>query len=249
MRVINRWIAALGVCLAGVGLAACGGGGSDSGLIIAQVPQAGKITKAALEHWMPVEATVVYQENPQTPVPKGVVPDPPKYTACITYTRAHPEQLVQTGPKPTALQLKQKCAKRNAEVKELALNTLIAWNWTIAYGVKLGVKVSDAEAKSWLKTVNGRTYPKPGEFANYLKYTGQTESDMLFRSKVQLFEIKLSKKRTELEKLPNGKSIAAKLQAGAPPGNTWKAMTTCHKGYIVSACSTYKGPNPPGVPN
>jgi len=256
MHTTHRLISALGaVALALVGLTACGG--SSTSEIVAQVPEVGAISKATLEHWMPVEAVVLYQEYPTKPVPMGVMPDPPNYTACIAYSKSTPQKLVESGPKPSAAQLKDKCAARYKELKELTLNTLIVWDWTIAVGKELGMNASDAEAKQRLEEVNKRYFPRGGaEYANYLKYTGQTGPDMLYRSRVQVFEAKLIQKRKEVEKLlPKGltaqerQSAIAKFGENLPPNKQWAARTSCSKGFVVSACKQYRGSLAPGIPN
>jgi hypothetical protein len=253
--IVNRCISVLGtIVLAVVGLAACGGGGSNE--IVAQVAGVGSISKASLEHWMPVEAVVLYQERPTGPVPKGVIPDPPNYTACIAYLKSNPQKLVESGLKPTTVQLKSKCRQKYEELKELTLNTLIGWYWTIGTGMALGMKASDAEVRQRLEEVNKRYYPKKAEFTNYLTLTRQTVSDMLLRSRVQLFEVKIAQKVEAIEKLlPKTLTAQQRLNALAkatgnlPSQKRWAARTSCRKGYVVSACSEYRGPQPPGIPN
>jgi hypothetical protein len=255
MFAISRCVAVLGAtAVAVLGLSACGGGsGSDE--IVARVPGLVSISKATLEHWMPVEAVVLYQEYPTKPVPKGVIPDPPDYPACISYLRTHP-QLAERHKKQTVAQLKSKCEHQYRELKVLTLNTLLVWYWTIGAGHELGIKASDAEAKLRLKETNPTYFTTDAQFKRYLKLTGQTLPDMLFRSKVQLFEVRILAKLQALEKLlPQGmtaqqrQSALTKLNDSLPPNRQWAARTTCSKGYVVSACRQYKGPEAPGLPN
>jgi foldase protein PrsA len=256
MYLTNRCISALGaIAVAVVGLGACGSG--DSGEIVAQVAGVGSISKATLDHWIPVEAAVLYQENPTKPVPKGVLPDPPNYTACIAYLKTTRQKLSETGPKPTAEQLKSRCGQRLAELQELTLNTLIGWDWLIAAGQALGMSASTAEVKQRFTDVNKRSYPKGSEFTTYLKLTGQTVQDMMFRYRVQVFEAKIIQKQEAMQKLlPKGlttaqqqQSVFTKFAKFLPPGKQWAAITTCRKGFVVSACKEYTGSQPPGIPN
>jgi hypothetical protein len=249
----NRCISALGaIALAVVGLTACGSSGSDE--IVARVAGVGSVSKASLEHWMPIEAVLVYQEFPTGPIPKGVIPDPPDYTDCIAYLKSLPLKFGETV-NPTVAQLKIRCVQRVNELRVLTLNTLIGWYWQIGTGTALGMKASDAEIRQRLKEVNGRTFPTKTGFARYLKLTGQTVPDMLFRSKVQMFEVKIGQKQTEaMKRLPKGltakqrQSELVKLTESSAPGQ-WVAKTTCQKGYVVSACKGYRGSQAPGLPN
>jgi len=255
MRLNIRSLSILGATtLAICGLTACGGGGGDSDRVVARITGGGTITKADVEHWMPVEAVVLYQEYPTKPVPEGVVPDPPTYTACVAYLQTSQQKLVESGPKPSTTQLKNKCAAKNKELKELTLNTLIVWNWTIDAGLALGMKASDAEVKARFNEGKQRYFPKGEEFANYLMWTGQTVSDIVFRSRVQVFEAKLLKDLEAIQKntgltAQQKREALAKFMQALPPGKQWAAKTTCVKGYVVSACKQYNGPLEPGVPN
>jgi foldase protein PrsA len=264
MRAITRLIPspgaiAIAIVVLGLALSACAGGSSaesSAGVTVAQISGVASISKATLEHWMPVEATVVYQEYPTKPVPKGLIPDPPDYAACIAYLATPPQKLSAEGTKETPAQLKGRCERRYHEVRELTLNTLIVWHWTIGAGQALGMHVSDAEAKARLKEVNPRYFATEAQFQRYLKLTGQTLEDMLFRSKVQLYEVKILAKLEAIEKaLPRGlsaKQRAAKLTQLAsyePPNKAWARKTSCRRGYVVSACRQYKGSQPPGIPN
>jgi len=255
VRIRSRQLSVLtAAAVAGIVLAACGGGSSSE--VVARVAGVGTISKATLEHWMPIEATVIYKEYPTTAVPKGVVPDPPSYTACIAYLKATPEKLVETGPKPTAAQLKGKCRQKLGELRVLTLNTLIGWYWIIGAGMTLGMKASDAEVQARIVQGNKQYFPKSGELARYLRLTGQTNVDLALRAKVQVFETKLLALQTAIEKrLPKNASdqqkraALAKYEQSLPPGGGWVAKTSCSRGYVVSACKQYKGTQPPGIPN
>jgi len=254
VRTTSHRIAALGVLAIAVGgLTACGGGSSET---VARVAGVDSISKATLDHWIPVEAIVLYNEKPTKPVPRGVIPDPPDYTACIAYLITNPQKVVQSGSKPTPGQLKVKCWQRYQELKVLTLNTLIGWDWTIGAGLALGIKVSDAEARQRLKEANKNLFPKNAEFTDYLRLTQQTFADMLFRSRVQLVEAKLVQKLTTMEKLlPKGltaqqrQRALAQVQKALPPNKQWAQKTTCRTGYVTSACKQYRGRLSPGLPN
>jgi hypothetical protein len=247
---LSRCALALGTIAIGVGLAGCGG---TSGEVVAHVAGVGTITKGTLDHWIPVEAVIIYEENPAKPLPKGLIPDPPGYSACIAYLATVRQKLVETGSKPTLAKLRSRCVQRYHELKVLTLNTLIGWDWLIGAGTKLGLTASDAEARHRLTEVNQRSFPRAGEFTRYLKLTRQTVADMLFRSKVQLLEVKLKERLATLER-PATTQAQRQLIVGAfsnymPPGKQWAAMTSCRSGYVVSACKEYAGTESPGLPN
>ena len=244
-RLAVPWAAVITIA----GLAGCGGG--TSGGTVAEVSGAAgvaSISKDLLRHWTSVEAVLLYNEQPTAPVPKGLIPDPPLYTACIAYLEMTPAKPGETGPKPTAVQLRGKCAQRYKALQVLTLNTLIGWYWTIDAGTAAGIRTSDQEVRHRLEEVSKRLFPQKGQFATYLKRTGQTIPDMLLRSRVQLFEVKISEKGTAMQKA-GGTAAVVRFARGLPPGKQWAAKTTCSKGYVVSACKEYTGSEAPGVPN
>jgi hypothetical protein len=254
MKMTRRRISAVvAITCVALSLAACGGSGS--GEVVARVAGVGAISKASLEHWIPIEAVVLYQEHPTTPVPKGVIPDPPDYAACIAYLRRTPQKLGEHGASLTTAQLKGKCKAKSRELQILTLNTLITWYWTLGAGKEFRVKTGEGEVKRQVKAFSER-FSKKGEYATYLRLTGQTATDMLLRGRVQLVESKISQKLSELQKHPPKGLTAqergillAKLAQSLPPGKRWAAMTTCRRGYVVSACKEYRGSLAPGIPN
>jgi hypothetical protein len=247
----NRCISAFGaVVFAVAGLTACGGGSDE---VVARVAGVGSISKATLEHWMPIEAVLIYQEFPTRPIPKGVIPDPPDFTGCIAYLKSL--SLKSGEAKSTVAQLKTRCTQRVNELRVITLNALLGWYWTIGAGMALGMKASDAEIRQRLKEVNGRFFPTKGSFARYLKLTRETVPDMLFRSKVQVFEVKIGHEQAAaMKRLPKGLTVAqrqsalAKLTENSAP-KRWAARTSCREGYVVSGCKEYRGSLAPGLPN
>jgi hypothetical protein len=246
------------IAVAILSVSACGsGGGKGTDEVVAQISGVASISKSVLDHWIPVEGTVLYNESPTKPIPKGVIPDPPEYSACIAYSRTHAAQPTESiPPNQTVAQLKSKCANRYQELKVLALNTLIGWYWTIGAGQELGMQVSEAEAKARLKEVTPNGFPSEAAFKKFLRLTGQTVSDMVFRSKVQVFENKLLAKVKEAEsEVPTSlgtqerQAALTRLANALPPNSKWAAKTTCSGGLVVSACKQYKGPEAPGLPN
>jgi hypothetical protein len=252
MSIARRSISAVAVvAVAAVAFASCGAGGSSE--TVARIGGVTSISKATVEHWIPVEASVLYQEQPTKPVPKGVVPSPPNYTACIAYLKVTPQKDGEALQQLTVAQAKGKCKQRYDEIKVLTLNTLIGWYWTIGAGEALGVRPSAAEVQRRYEKDQG-LFKSKAEFINYLKFTGQTTSDMRLRSKVQLFETKLLAKLTALKKAqtngtPAQRRELAKFVEKLPEGTYWKERTTCHKGYVVSACKQYKGNGSPALPD
>lgn len=248
----GRCISALGAVVIATGALTACGGGSDT--TVAQVAGVGSISKAMLEHWMPIEARLLYSEVPTRPTPSGVVPDPPTYTACVAYLRVTPQKAGERLGKATTAQLRDRCAGKERELKELTLNTLIGWDWTIGRGLRVGVRVTDAEATRRVQVLKTSDFAGT-DFAKYLKYSGQTAGDILLRAKVQVVEGKLNQQLTTMQHSQTRLSASQERAALAPlaarllSDRQWAERTNCPSGYVTSGCKQYKGSQAPGVPN
>jgi hypothetical protein len=249
----GRCISALCVVAIATGALTGCGGGSDT--TVAQIAGVGTISKSMLDHWMPIEGRILYSEAPTRPVPAGVVPDPPTYAACVAYLKVTPQKAGERPGKQTTAQLQARCAHKEQELKELTLNTLIGWDWTIGRGLRIGVRVTDVEARRRVEVLKTSDFAGQ-DFSKYLKYSGQTTSDMLLRARVQVVEDKLgalqkSMQHSEQGQLSANQEQAALISLGAKllTDKQWAERTSCPLGYVTSGCKEYKGSQAPGVPN
>jgi foldase protein PrsA len=241
-------MALVAVAVIVVGIDACGGSSDE---VVAKVAGIGSISKAALDHWMQVEASLLYAVIPTRPVPKGVIPDPPTYTACIAYLHSIRQTITETGPKPTPRQLKNKCAQQYHSLKELTLSKLITWDWTIGNAAAEGMKVSDAEVHKRFESIKANYFPRLTELHNYLRWSRQTVGDMLLRAKIQLIEVKFQERIQHLvAKSPRSHQpqALAKLVVSWPTPAQWTARTSCRKGYVTSGCKQYHRAPSSGTP-
>lgn len=241
--VVTRWVSALGaIAVAVMSLSACGGGTSNEAVV-----QVGgrSISKATLDHWIPIEAILIYELRPRRPVPKGVVPDPPNYTACIAYLKSTPQRLVEHGPKPTMAQLKSQCQQRYQMLRQTALSFLITTEWVIDEGAEKGFKVKDDEITQQVEQSKKIEFSTNAEFERHLALTGETVADQLFRSKVKVLTAKV------IQKVMHKKGLTVQQQQQALAkfvkafSKKWAARTSCHAGYVVPDCRQYKGPLTP----
>jgi foldase protein PrsA len=245
VKPIHSFVALCAIAVVAMVLSACGSG---SGEVVARIDGVGSISKGTLEHWMPIEAILFYELTPRKRPPKWVVPDPPDYKACIGHLKVvhlqeTPPLLVGKKPQPTLAQVKRECEDKQHHLVTDALNFLIDSRWKIGESEELGMKITDTEVKQRLQYIKQITYPKEAQFKKYLATTGQTVSDMLFRAKVQLAEVKLQHWLAALGK--GGQQTAAKWVVEFP--KKWVKRTTCHAGYVAPDCSEYKGSLPPGT--
>jgi hypothetical protein len=204
--------------------------------------------RGSVAHWANVEAVLVHELIPTRPAPVGLIPDPPKYSACIAYLSRTLSQ--SAGHKPlTTGALKQDCQARATSLQMTTLSKLISWDWTIGRGEALGIHVFDAQVQMRLETVSREANSPYGpSLTRYLALTGQTKADLLFRSRVQLYEVEISKRAMAMERtLPttlNEHQRQAAIEALAnriDADKLWTGKTSCGTGFVVPGCREYVG--------
>ncbi|HEY1449622.1 MAG TPA: peptidyl-prolyl cis-trans isomerase [Solirubrobacteraceae bacterium] len=181
-----RITAALGAVLfALIGLAACGGIPGD-----AVVSVDGKsITKDTFGHWMNVASA----SSAASPSAKPIIPDPPKYTACIAHMKVQ-TKTAKGQTAPTEAQLKSQCEQQYKTLQQEVLGFLISSEWVLGEASSLGVKASDKEVKKQFEKIKSQQFPKAAEFQKFLSTSGQTVSDLLLRVKLNLLSSKIQQK-------------------------------------------------------
>jgi foldase protein PrsA len=182
-----RITSALGAVLfALVALSACGGIPGDAVVSVDGKP----IKKDTFGHWMTVAAS---SSAVTVGGSKPVVPDPPKYTACIAHAKSVSKPA--KGQKaPTESELKKQCETQYKTLQQEVLGFLISSSWVLGEANSLGVKVSDKEVKKQFEKIKSQQFPKAAEFEKFLKSSGQTVSDLLLRVKLNMLSSKIQQK-------------------------------------------------------
>jgi hypothetical protein len=219
-------------------LSACGG--SE---VVARV-DGRPITKASLDHWTAIEAILTYQLRPTQSIPKGVVPDPPRYSACIKFSRAHPPPRL-TNTTQRASQLKAECRHRYETLRQTALSFLISAQWLAGEGIEQGVTATEKQIRRRIEEVRKIEFPSEREWKRHLQLVGETFADQLFRSKVKVLSEGLEHKLIYRKGLSTQSQRQALLKFATNFPRKWAARTSCNAGFVVPDCKQYEGPLPP----
>ncbi|HTB71018.1 MAG TPA: hypothetical protein VK707_08565 [Solirubrobacteraceae bacterium] len=223
--------------------AGAGGCGGSSAEIVAEVNGAA-ITKPTLEHWLHILAVRSYQLHPLTPVPAGVVPDPPRYANCIAYLKtlgtakrfAEPFLNVE---KP----LRTRCKEQYEQLRAQALRSLITADWLIGEGKARGLVASEAAIRKYAEKMRKNGYTTRAEFTTSLANAGETLADQLFRAKVKVFSEEIEKQFGATSVASTNDPALGRFLLALPA--RWAAKTSCRSGYVVPNCKQYKGKYPP----
>jgi foldase protein PrsA len=139
---------------------------------------------------------------------QAAAPDPPNFTKCIA---AKEKQPVPKGTKqPSTASLKKQCKDQYEQLKGDVMQFLIQAEWVRQEAEKQGVKVSDQEVRNRLEEEKQRAFPgKQGEkrYQEFLKTSGMSEADILYRFKLETLQQKLTQKVTEKESKVSDKDV------------------------------------------
>jgi foldase protein PrsA len=177
---LSAFFVVLAAAIAGCGSSSAGIPG-DSVASVAGNP----ITTRAFKHWMFVAAQGQAAQSPGSPV---IVPDPPNYTQCMADARRQIPQLKKTPAKT----LKADCSQLFTTLSGQVMDFLIKAYWYQADAHKLGINITSAQVQKALATAKKSQFSTAAQFQSFLKTSGQTLNDILFRVRVNQIFQKLS---------------------------------------------------------
>lgn len=177
-------------------LAACGGD-NVPGNSVAKVEDE-LITKKTFDHWMNVAA--ISAQGPAAggkPAPKAQIPDAPEYTQCIANKKKTAPKPAKGQPQPKDADLKAQCKQEYEGLRDQVMQLLIQNEWVTAEAKQQKVKVSEAEVKKQFEQQKKQSFPKEKDYQEFLKTSGFTEEDVLFRVRLEQLSNKLREKVTK----------------------------------------------------
>jgi hypothetical protein len=179
------------------------------------------ITRARFDHWMYVAAMGnAAASRSKKPVPVIVPTDPPTFAGCIAQVRAQLPALAST---PDA-KVRQDCAQLFRALGSQVLGFLILADWYVDYSKQLHIVVTNAEVHHALVVARRRSFKTPAAFKVFLKTTGQSVKDVLFRVRINLIYQRLNAVVHNKRKLL---SIVTKL---------YRSVTSCRASYAMADC-------------
>ncbi len=178
-------------------LAACGGGGGIPGDAVVKVGDS-TIKKTTFEHWLNVAAISSQgQTDPGAAAAKVKVPVPPDFKACIADKKKTAPKPAKGQPEQTDTQFKTQCKTEYEGLRDQVLQFLISSEWIAGEAADQDVKVTDKEVQKQFDTTRKQSFPKEADFQKFLKSSGMTLNDLLFRVKLDTLSNKLRTKITK----------------------------------------------------
>jgi foldase protein PrsA len=225
-----RSIPALGAFFVAGALAVAGCGSSVPSNSVADVA-GNPISLQAFNHWMYVAAKGQAEESPGQPV---IVPnDPPNFTKCITQVKAEIPSLKKTADKT----LKADCGQLFTSLSGQVMDFLIKAYWYQADAHKLGIKITNAQVNKALVAAKKQQFSTSAQYQTFLKTSGQTTADILFRVRVNQIYSKLTARHpTTVTTAAIAAYYAAhKSQFGTPETRNMRIVLTKTAGQASTA--------------
>jgi len=242
----GRAALAIGASCTTLGLAGCGGSST------AVVVDGHSIDKQAIERSMYEQAVsgaaFAGQATGRRP------PDPPDFSSCAAYLKAHEPKPPGSQTDSTPAQLKQRCKLEYEKEKLKALYFWIPYRWVVGEAAELHVYVSGGDVARQLALFE-RGFPSKAALTRYLRLTKEPRSTLEARMRLGLLTTRIQELLQARLHALSPAQRQAKLKAfGEAFEAKWRARTDCKAGYVVPLCRQYKAPGtpsalvPPSVP-
>jgi foldase protein PrsA len=147
------------------------------------------ITQEEFDKWV---ATAV---KSQAQGGAAVVPDPPDFEKCVAAKKKAPAPEGQG--KPTNADLKKQCKTEYDTLRREVMQFLIQAEWVQQEAEKRDIEVTDAAVTKSFEEQKKQAFPTDKAYKSFLKTSGMSEADILFRVKLSQLQEKLTKKVTD----------------------------------------------------
>jgi foldase protein PrsA len=189
-RGLRAALAASALLVLAIVVASCGGGVPSNS--VATVGDEA-ITKKEFNHWL--NAAAKGQSAQAGPGASTSVPDAPEFKRCIADKKKTPVPKGQ--PRPKDADLKKQCQDEYDALRKQVMQFLIQAEWIQQEADSRKIKATDEQIKKSFEDQKKQSFPKEKDYQEFLKTSGQTEADLLFRVKVDFLSQELRKKIVE----------------------------------------------------
>ncbi len=181
---LARRLALIAVPTAALALAGCGNDVPPNG--VAKVGDE-VIQRSEFNRWLSTAA-----KGQQAPgQPAAAVPDPPNFDKCVAAQTKQP--LPKGTPKPSAKQLKSQCKQQYDALKGQVMQFLVSADWIQLEAEERNINMTDAQVKKAFADQKKQSFPDDKAYQEFLKTSGQSEKDLLYRVELDLISNEIRK--------------------------------------------------------
>jgi foldase protein PrsA len=148
-----------------------------------------EITQEQFDKWLGIATKGQAQGGQATEL------DAPEFTKCVAAKKKAPAPSGQA--KQTDAALKKQCKTEYETIKSQVMRFLIQAEWVTQEAEKRNVEVKPAQLQKTLEDQKKQAFPTDKAYKTYLKTSGMTEDDILFRVKLNELQTKLTQDVTE----------------------------------------------------
>jgi foldase protein PrsA len=161
------------------------------------------ITQDEFDKWM----NIAVKGQSQAPGGAAAAPDPPDFEKCVEAKKKTPVPKGQQKPSDDAL--KKQCKNDYDTLKREVMQFLIQGEWVQQEAEKRDIEVKPAELRKALDDQKKQVFPNDKQYQQFLKTSGMTEEDVLFRVKLNELQQRLTQDATEDAKKVSDEDISA----------------------------------------
>jgi len=161
------------------------------------------ITQDEFDKWM----NIAVKGQSQAPGGAAAVPDPPDFEKCVAAKKKTPVPKGQQKPSDEAL--KKQCKNDYDTLKREVMQFLIQGEWVQQEADKRNIEVKPAELQKALEDQKKQVFPNDKQYQQFLKTSGMTEEDVLFRVKLNELQQRLTQDATQDAKKVSDEDISA----------------------------------------
>src|SRR5262249_3090446 len=123
----------------------------------------------------------------------AIVPDPPSYARCVAALRDAAAR-ARSRARTTDAQYRSQCSSEATQIRQQTLALLIQADWLAGEAKRLGVTVTDRDLQTQLATTRRQAFPTTRAWNQFLRTSGMSEADVLFRLRVQTLSTRIGQR-------------------------------------------------------
>ncbi len=150
------------------------------------------IERDEFDHWLKAAASSQAQGLGTAAV---TVPDPPNFEKCVAAKGKQP--VPPGGQKPATEQLKTQCKTEYDSLRDQVMQFLISASWIEQEAEERDIEVSEETVRKQFDDQKKQSFPEEKQYQEFLKTSGQTEEDLLFRVRLDALSNEVRKKVIE----------------------------------------------------
>ena len=124
---------------------------------------------------------------------RGGVPKPPRFERCIAAER---RRLATSRRRPSRRVLRLRCRRRYKQLRDEVMQFLVQGAWTRQEAKARAIVVPSREVRRQFKRQKRQAFEKERAYRRFLRRSGMTQADILYRVKLDLLQTRITRQVT-----------------------------------------------------